>query len=341
MDINNEDEIRQLAIELHKRMATNGDIFFFPTGCVFLTMDREEIRNIMSQKSTVTDKSAWTVYAQWHETVHMLQLATSPFLFMNALGIAHLARKASVGKCSEEDLIEMSNIFQKCMSRLSLSKKDLSSWHVIEGHAVAQALLWLCPRNNQCDLWALAESFYDKNDDSRQYLILLELCVQKFSDQYALRLCTRFCFVSLQSADPIQYFLAMYGQVNSLELAKQLNDCTPNEFLKYFNIDVSLVITPLQNRESVFSKHPYMELFRVYFEDFKLLSIEDRLNLMMCTDASSASFFKPMCTVYPDGSVTSNRNWPKPFDSKIVRQNLSMTLELVRGIEVLQSQITE
>lgn len=330
--MNDKDKLRRTAKELHERVTDWGDSIFFPTGGVFLTLNREKLMEGIRVKRNPSHEVAWQVYAQWHETVHMLQLATSPFVFMNVLGLSSLAKMAANKETSEEELESIRESYTVFSSRLFLkSREKISHWHLLEAHAVAQGLLWLSPREPD-QLWSLADHFYDKN---HEYLKLPNWCRDQLGQSINIKLFCRLSAISLQSDDPISMFQGIVLSIKEQGTEKLLTTCEPQEFCERLGIAPEFISKSLRERESPFKNHPYMETLSIYFDEYENLDITERLSLLLCKDATSASFFKPLFTVYPDGDVTLSRNMPEPLSSEYKELIIDGTLRAMKGLDIL------
>lgn len=327
-------QIRHLAKKLHERMAAWGDMMYFPTGGVFLTLNRDKLLEGIKAKNNPSNEVVRQVYAQWHETVHMLQLVTSPFVFMNVLGLASLAKTAVAGKFGPEEIACMRESFKEFSSRLFFEPGKISHWHLLEAHAVAQALMWLAPgQPNQ--LWEFATYFYGKN---HEYLRLPNWCCDQLKKPIDIKLFCRLSVISLQSDDPISMFQGLISYVSEKNYEELLATCDPDEFCRRLGVDPNFVAKSLRERKSPFQNHPYMETFSIYLDEYETLDIREKLDLLMCKDAKSASFFKPLFTVYPDGDVTLARYMPEPLANEYKSLLISGTFGALEGLKVLTSR---
>jgi hypothetical protein len=101
MMVSDKTDLRRRILALHSAVTAGGDsILFFPTGGVFLTITAERMRQIKEGKATdpatgeVATEDMWSLYSEWHETVHMLQLVTCPYVRFIAFQLATLAKQA-------------------------------------------------------------------------------------------------------------------------------------------------------------------------------------------------------------------------------------------------------
>jgi hypothetical protein len=298
------------AKEIYEKMPRKGSIFF-PTGAVFLPVTLERFVEI-KKSGYKTDDELWAIYAEWHETVHMLQLVTSPYLCTEAFGIAIIARRASEvlkgnGNRSTE-LLQLKAKYNDIMSQLKESvARGFSKLDVIETHAVTQGGLWMMPEDG-APIVALANQLYDVGENSGDddpYLGFLNFAVSELGIHAGTRLLPRLCTMALQTDQPVQVLIGLIDRVKSSGAANSLCGRTPSRFCEWINRGMGpRVSRSLRERGTPLSDHPWMKLFTHYFDDFEELTVDNRVEIMMgLHGANTSKMFRPSLFVFNDGEI--------------------------------------
>jgi hypothetical protein len=326
-------ELRSLARQLHSAMTESmSENIFIPTGGVFL--------GTKVKPGEVNDEVAWQAYAQWHEGVHMMQLVTSPYVWLFAFRLRTLALEA-IREGREQDkasvpLEELKEEYSSANSELSeISAAGYSPFELLETHAVSQGLLWAMPDNADSLCW-LANHFYTvykKSPNSEIYLRLLNLTAKTMGGEAAIRLLPRMCFLALQTNDPAARIATLAERITSERAVTRVCDYTPRQFCEWADVDVALLCKSLRERNTPLRDHPWLNFFSDYFDEFESISsIDDRLNLLMGVQGGTTfTMFAPVFTVFENGDMLSRRG-TGTYEKK---EWLKMTSRLVAGLERL------
>ena len=185
-----------------------------------------------SATGEVASEDFWSIYAQWHETVHMFQLVTCPYVRLIAFRLATLAEQAyrqeSQGDGNSPPGSELVDQYRSAVSMFdnAPSPEHFSAWEIIETHAVAQGVLWLTG-SGESGLRQLADHLYNSVRESPQYLRLIDTMGDRFGDQVAVQLLPRLCFLALQTLEPSKVFAGLCGRVPTR--AQQLASQSPRD----------------------------------------------------------------------------------------------------------------
>lgn len=335
------DLIGLLARELHQKMAVGGDSFFFPTGGAFLTITLERLQELRrpDRTSELADGDVYGIYAQWHEAVHMVQMLTSPYVFLHAFMLAALGReglrisdqRSGVTPATlREQYLEVDSQYQR-------TTEGYNPWEIVETQAVTQGLLWTMPDADGDSLWWVANRRYSDRPD---YLRVLNSTAERFGKEVAFKLLPGLCFLALQTNNPAVTMSRLIDRIDSESLLADLCAYTSPGFCEWANSDPSLVSLSLRERAATLRdlngrpldlyKHPCLRFYDQYFQDFESVSgVADRLDLAMgARGGTTFTLFAPMFTVFADGRVLTSSKTPRAN----IEPWLRLTLDQYNGL---------
>lgn len=346
--VSDKTELRRRILALHGAVTAAGDSIFFPTGGVFLTTTAERMHQIKEGKaadsatSEVGPEDIWSVYAEWHETVHMFQLVTCPYVRFIAFQLATLARHAYRQQSQEDgNSPPLSELVDQYRSAVSMfdnapSPGDFTAWEIIETHAVAQGVLWLTG-SAESGLRQLADYLYNSVRESPQYLRLIHAMGDQVGDQAAIQLLPRLCFLALQTLEPSKVLAGLCGRLADESSAARLAISSTPEFCEWVGIDPARISRSLRERDGKLEGHPWMRTFSQYFDRFEALrDIDARLELLFGPRGDEAyRMFRPPFTVYADGSLALSDHASSPLAEKEQELWVTITTETVEGLALL------
>lgn len=327
-----ETDLRRQALDLHRSISSMTDLFFPPTGGVFLKLQLGRLRELTAGKvNTLGDSDAWGVYAQWHEAVHMVQLATSPYMCLHALRLATLAHHAVRGTV-DAPLAQLREDYRAAQVELENKIDGYTPWEIIETHAVTQGLLWTVGGNAE-GLFELASRLY--RDDPR-YIRVLRQVVKEAGSADAIRLLPPLCFIALQFAEPTAAFGPLVERIFAKRLGSTPSEWTPRRLCEWAGIDPARVCKSLRERDTPLRDHWWLQVFGLYFDEFERLTLDERLNVLMGLHGSGTySLFRPTFTVYSDGEIELSRTMPPSLEEEAKRLWIARTGELLKGLRLL------
>jgi len=346
-------DARRRILALHSAITVAGDSIFFPTGGVFLTITAERMRQIKEGKAAnsatgdITSEDIWSIYSEWHETVHMFQLVTCPYVRFIAFQLATLAKRAYHPKGGEggRNSPPASELVDQYRSTVSLfdgapSPGHFSAWEIIETHAVAQGVTWL-RGSADSDLRQLANYLYKKVRESPQYLRLINAMGDRFGDQAAIQLLPRLCFLALQTTEPSEVLSGLCGRLAEEDSAVRLAFSSTREFCEWAGFDAAFASRSLRERDKRIEGHPWMRIFSPYFDRFESLpDIDARLKLLLGPRGAEASrMFKPPFTVFADGSLTLSDHPSSPLAKEEKELWITIAAETIEGLARLSNAV--
>lgn len=314
--VSDKTDLRRRILALHSAVTAAGDSIFFPTGGVFLTITAERMRQIKEGKAAdpatgeLASEDIWSVYSEWHETVHMFQLVTCPYVRFRAFQLATLAKQAyrqkSQGDGNSPPLSELVDQYRSAVSMFDNAPPPghFSAWEIIETHAVAQGVLWFTG-SAESGLRQLADHLYNTVRQSPQYLRLIDTMGNRVGDQAAVQLLPRLCFLALQTLEPSKVLAGLCDRLADEGSAARLAISSPREFCEWVGVDAAFVSQSLRERDGKVEGHPWMEIFSQYFDRFEALpDVDARLKLLLGPHGAPAyRMFRPPFTVFADGSL--------------------------------------
>jgi hypothetical protein len=348
--VSDKTDLRRRILALHSAVTVAGDSIFFPTGGVFLTITAERMRQIKEGKATdsatgeVAPEDIWSVYSEWHETVHMFQLVTCPYVRFIAFQLATLAKHAYRQKSpGDGNFPSMSELVDQYRSAVSMfdnapSPEHFSAWEIVETHAVAQGVLWLTG-SSESGLRQLADHLYNTVRQSPQYLRLIDTMGDRVGDQAALQLLPRLCFLALQTLEPSKILAGLCARLADEGSAARLAISSTREFCEWVGIDAAFVSRSLRERDREVEGHPWMRIFSQYFDRFEALpDVDVRLELLLGPRGGDAyRMFRPPFTVFADGSLALSDHSSSPLAEEEEEFWITITTETIEGLTRLSN----
>jgi hypothetical protein len=346
--VSDKTDLRRRILALHNAVTAASDSIFFPTGGVFLTVTAERMRQIKEGKAAdpatgeVNAEDLWSVYAEWHETVHMFQLVTCPYVRLRAFQLATLAKHAYRQKSQGEgDSPPVSELVDQYRSAMPIFDNDpppghFSAWEIVETHAVAQGVLWLTG-SSESGLRQLADDLYNRVRKSPRYLRLIDAMGDRVGDQVAVQLLPRLCFLALQTLEPSEVFAGLCGRLADEGSAARLAISSTREFCEWVGVDAAFVSRSLRERDVEVEGHPWMRIFSRYFDRFEALpDVDARLRLLLGPRGDEAyRMFRPPFTVYSDGSLALSDHSSSPLAAEEEELWITIATETIEGLERL------
>src|SRR5438105_6753093 len=141
---------------------------YLPTNGVFLTTTWARFHDLkQGVLKTITNSEVMAAYAEWHESAHIVQLLTSPYVFQEQLRLVNLLLDSSnlskLDATYDEQLRELRAGYAAFRSELTTPKYGVSPSDLIETHALCQGLRWTTPDNSCEEHWVLAQRLYDSS----------------------------------------------------------------------------------------------------------------------------------------------------------------------------------
>lgn len=325
-------DLRRQALDLHRSISSMTDLFFPPTGGVFLKLQLGRLRELTAGKvATLDDSDAWGVYAQWHEAVHMAQLVTSPYMCLHAFRLATLAHHAFRGTV-DAPLAQLQENYRAAQADLENEVDGYTPWEIIETHAITQGLLWTVGGDTD-GLFELASSLY--RDDPR-YIRVLRQVVKEAGPADAIRLLPPLCFIALQCAEPTVVFGPLVERALAKRFGSSPSEWTPRRLCELADVDPARVCKSLRERDTPLRDHWWLQMFGPYFDEFERLTLDGRLNVLMGLHGSDTyKLFRPAFTVYSDGEIELSRTMPLSLEEEEKRLWIARTGELLKGLRLL------
>jgi len=349
--VSDKTELRRRILALHSAVTAAGDSIFFPTGGVFLTITAERMRQIKEGEATdsatgeIATEGMWSVYSEWHETVHMFQLVTCPYVRFIAFQLAILAKQAYHQKSQGDgNSPPMSELVDRYRSAVSMydnapSYRHFNAWEILETHAVAQGVLWLTG-SSESGLRQLADYLYNTVRQSPQYLRIIDTLGDRVGDQVAVQLLPRLCFLALQTLEPSKVLNGLCDRIADEGSAARLAISSPREFCEWVGIDAAFVSRSLRERDEKVEGHPWMRAFSQYFDRFEALpDVDARLELLLGPRGDEAyRMFRPPFTVFADGSLALSDHSSSPLAEEEEEELwITIATETIEGLTRLSN----
>ena len=300
-------DLKSKADDLHNLFIMSvGDSVFLPTGGIFLETDIDFLDSIIYEGKPHREKSELIrIYADWHETVHMLQLFTSPFVHGHVFQIVRLALIAQRihRNSAEPSYKSLSDEFTAHMERFSQPSFTKYSPHeIVETHAVIQGMLWLTGNETHKGLLNVAESIYERKSN---YLKIWREMSEKVGEEVSTCLLPRICTLALQTDNPALVLSHLFNRIATERNGAIICKLSPIQLCDWANVDKNFITKSLRLRNRPLSHHPWQQLFSNKFDSYEAIEHpEERLNLIMGTNGPEAArIFSPVCKIYNDGEV--------------------------------------
>jgi len=349
------DELKSKALELYLQMnggitmgrlfGPTGGQFFFPAGISFHPAQSnwlsQHINHYRSTGGPISDFDFWNAYAEWHETVHMMQLLTSPYISQYAFELEYLARNAYFS-ADRSEIVQLQEAYRKINSDWEDTKFGYSPLVLCELHAVTQGLLWSTGRNPD-SLPMIIKRFYDKAGGAyASVCALMDDLISKLrlSEDKVCMLLPRLCMIAFQSDQPSFAFYILIGRLIQERVGEYMSTASPRELCDWASPGCIQVITKsLRERMQPVGMEGYFRLFSIYFDNYEERSIEERLRVLFGESGpDTSSVFRPI-TIYSDGEIRFPYLTEDPEEVVISTQKeyLIFINNLLKGMEILHT----
>lgn len=326
-----------------------GDLLFIPTGIAFLDQTLEWRREIVvpNRKRDLSTEDVKRTYALWHESVHVLQVLTSPFIFEHGRLLTSLALHAL--DCNNTTQLGPLALLRRQYSelRVKLSEGRPSPQEIVEINAVALGVHWLAPDNDFESLWILLEMLYPEPKSPN--VLALHMASEAMGKGNAIALIPRLCFIALQTESPSATLAALVRKVMNEHCGDRLAQSSPRVFCAWAGVNPQMITRSLRERAAAMTRldgtplglvhDPWLQSFGDYFDAYEAISdIDERLAVVMGAGRGglkTSNIFHPRLLVYSDGEVTPGRGQAEPG---AVEAWLQFTHDLVSGLKVLDGK---